>query len=90
VLRRRETAPLVDWRGEKRLWTREECGLIAPGEFGFSCAFNFAKINSEDLGLSVPAVVRGRSIAMGIMSVTPIPRGSSESVSRGISAARVD
>jgi len=53
-------------------WSPKESGLMAPNDFGNASRSNSAKINSEDFGLSVPAVVRGRFTAMDVTNATPI------------------
>ena len=53
----------------------EESGLKGRDDFGNASRSNCAKISSKDFVLSVPAVVRGRSIAMDVTSGMPIRKG---------------
>ena len=50
----------------------EENGLISLEDFGEVLPFNFAKINSKEIGPPVAAVAPERSTVMGLMSATPI------------------
>lgn len=47
-------------------------------DLGHTARFKFAKINSEDLGLCVRAVVRGRFTGMTITFAMPTPKAWSK------------
>jgi hypothetical protein len=67
-------------------WSPKQSGLIAREDFGEAPRSNFEKINSKDYVRRVPAVVRGWSTAMDVMSGMPIRRGRSR---RGFNATFV-
>jgi hypothetical protein len=69
-----------DWTVRRRTvgvesWSPEESGLKGREDFGDVSRSNSAKISSKDFVLCVPALVRGRFIAMDITNATPIRKG---------------
>jgi hypothetical protein len=78
-------------REEVASWSPKESGLIRREDSGEALRFNCEKINLEDCGRCVPAVVRGRCTDMELMSDSPIQptrkarRRKRKKVSSGIS-----
>jgi hypothetical protein len=59
-----------------RTWSPEESGLLAREDFGDASRSNFAKMNSKEFVLRVPAVVRGPFTAMDTTSGMPMRKGA--------------
>jgi len=69
-------------------WSTKQRGLIRSKECGFCAPSKCVRINSEDFGLSVPALVRGGCTAMDTTCATAIRKALARNGSSATFAIR--